>query len=44
MKKIEKKLKKSAKLLPSMQKEIVFPDGIELLKKIHKNIFYKVVV
>ncbi len=42
MKKIEKKLKKSAKLLPSMQKEIVFPDGIELLKKIHKNIFYKV--
>lgn len=42
MKRIEKKLKKSAKLLPSMQKEIVFPDGIELLKKIHKNIFYKV--
>ena len=42
MKKTEKKLKKSAKLLPSMQKEIVFPDGIELLKKINKNIFYKV--
>lgn len=42
MKKIEKQLKKSAKSLPSMQKEIVFSDGIELLKKIHKDIFYKV--
>ncbi len=44
MKKIEKQLKKSAKLLPSMKREIVLADGIELLNKIHKNIFYKVAI